>query len=68
LEKIFYFEKTHLPATTLAFVNFKVVGLGPGANTTIVSYNAASSLVRLGNKNIFFYFEKTHQSTSTGAL
>jgi hypothetical protein len=29
-----------------------------GANPTIASYNAANSLVRLENKNIFFFFEK----------
>jgi hypothetical protein len=31
----------------------------PGANPTIVSFNAASSLVRFENKIVFFYFEKT---------
>jgi hypothetical protein len=39
----------------------------PGANPKIMSYNAStvkiynakSSLVRVENKNIFFYFEKT---------
>jgi hypothetical protein len=29
-----------------------------GANPTIVSYNATSSLLRSEDKNIFFYFEK----------
>jgi hypothetical protein len=41
----------------------------PGANPTIVSYNASaakiynakSSLLRFENKNIFFYYEKTLQ-------
>jgi hypothetical protein len=50
--------------------------LGLGANPTIVSYNAnavkiynaASSLVRFENKNIFYYFEKTLQPTTTLAL
>jgi hypothetical protein len=45
---------------------FKSRGLGPGANPTIVSYNAGAvkiyyyynSLVRFENKNIFFFFEK----------
>jgi hypothetical protein len=31
----------------------------PGANPTIVFYNATSSLVRSENKNIFFDFVKT---------
>jgi hypothetical protein len=43
------------------------VHIKPGAKPTIVSYNAStvkiynatSSLVRFGNRNIFFYFEKT---------
>jgi hypothetical protein len=32
----------------------------PGANPTIVSYNATSSLRRLENKKVFFYFEKRY--------
>jgi hypothetical protein len=47
-------------------VNLEVVGLVPGANLTIASYNASvvnfcnatGSLARFENKNIFFYFEK----------
>jgi hypothetical protein len=53
---------TAMPAT----VNAVIVGLAPGANPTIVSYNvsvvnfynATGSLARLENKNISFYFEK----------
>jgi hypothetical protein len=39
-------------------VNSKVVGLAPGANPTIVFYNATISLVRFENKNSFIYFKK----------
>jgi hypothetical protein len=35
-------------------VNSKVVGLAPGANPWIVSYNVTNSLVRFNNKNVFF--------------
>jgi hypothetical protein len=45
-------------------VNSKIVGLAPGANPTIASYNASvvnfynatCCLARFENKNIFFYF------------
>jgi hypothetical protein len=40
-------------------VNSEVVGLGPGANLTIASYNATRSLGRFEKKNIFFYYEQT---------
>jgi hypothetical protein len=48
------------------FVNSAVVGLSPGVNPTIASYNASvvnvyngtGSLARFENKNILFYFEK----------
>jgi uncharacterized protein YdhG (YjbR/CyaY superfamily) len=49
--------------TGVVAVNSKIVGLAPGANSTIASYNASvvkiynatSSLVRFENKSIFFY-------------
>jgi hypothetical protein len=48
-------------------VNSENVGLVPGANPTIVSYNARvlkmynamSSLLRFENENIYFCFEKS---------
>jgi hypothetical protein len=60
------FDKTVYPNTFLALSNSEVVGLAPGVNPTIVSYNASAvniynatiSLVRLENKNIFFDFDK----------
>jgi hypothetical protein len=39
-----------------------------GANPTIVSYNATSSLVRFVGKFFFFYFEKRLWLTATLAL
>jgi hypothetical protein len=40
----------------------------PGANLTIVSYNATSSPVRFKNKNVFFCFEKNALACSNGCV
>jgi hypothetical protein len=63
-KKFFYHEKTLQPTTYNAGVvvlNSDVVGLNPGANPTIVSYNASAvkfykatnSIPRFCNKNYF---------------
>jgi hypothetical protein len=49
--KKIYFEKN-----ALAVYNAGVVVVNPGANPTITSLNATSSLVRFESKNILFYF------------
>jgi uncharacterized membrane protein len=65
-EIIFFYSLKNAIAyynTDISFVNSEVVGLGPGANPTIISYNACavkiysatSSLVQFVNKIIFFY-------------
>jgi hypothetical protein len=46
---------------TVSFYRFDPgirLGFNSGPNPTIVSYNATSSLVRFGNKNIYIYFKK----------
>jgi hypothetical protein len=53
---------------SVVVVNSSVVEFAPGADPTIVSYKATSSLVRLKNGSFFFSCEKTHQLTATSEL
>jgi hypothetical protein len=76
-QSLFHFEKCpSLLQRWRCGCNSKVVGLAPGDNPMIVSYNASAvkiynamnGLMHFESINIFFYYEKTLKSIPTLAL